>query len=151
MRVRFGTRLPDPHRMQLAIEVAAPEFEKPTQRRIIRGDVETLPDIALQQIGMIREMIDDLRGGQPAVAELRLGIDHDRSLGLAFADSELEWPRSRRHTTEKCVPTTGYQHMGSAAASTSPDALVLKLGSAALDTWGSEKCLRYTIGVYERR
>src|SRR5262245_57051330 len=55
------------HRVELPLDAAAPELEKPAQLGEVRGDVELLPDETLQQVGMIGEMVDDLRGCQPIV------------------------------------------------------------------------------------
>ena len=62
--------LTDPHRVQLALDMAAPKLEKPAQLGKVRGDIELLPDETLQQVGVIGEVVDDLRGRQPAFAEL---------------------------------------------------------------------------------
>src|SRR5215472_13191319 len=48
-----GPRLTDPDRVKLAFEIAAPEFQKAAQLGKVRGNVELLPDEALQQVGMI--------------------------------------------------------------------------------------------------
>src|SRR5258708_15106943 len=48
------------HRMQLALDVAGPEVEETTQHRKLRRDVQMLPNEALQQTGMVRQMIEDL-------------------------------------------------------------------------------------------
>ena len=66
------SRLPDFHRMQLAVDVAAPEIEKPAQLGKIRGEIELLPDEALQQIGMVGQVVDDLGSGQPIIPKLAL-------------------------------------------------------------------------------
>ena len=57
------SRLANPHRVELAFEIAAPEFEKAAQLGEVRRNVQLLPDEALQQVGMIRQTVDDLRGG----------------------------------------------------------------------------------------
>ena len=73
--------LADPHGVELALDVAAPEFQKPAQLREVRGNVELLPDEALQQIGMVRQTVDDLRGRQTIIAKfLLLVVAHLRAL-----------------------------------------------------------------------
>ena len=62
----------DVHGVQLALNAVAPEFEKALQFRVIRRQVEFLPDEALQQGRMVGEMIDDLRRGEPVPFELQL-------------------------------------------------------------------------------
>jgi hypothetical protein len=54
--------------VQLTLEIAAPELQKAVQFGKVRGNIKLLPDIALQQIRVIRQMVDDLRGRQPPVA-----------------------------------------------------------------------------------
>ena len=68
--------LPDANRVKLAVEVTAPEFEEPAQLGEIRGKVELLPDEALQQVGVVRQMVDYLRGRQSIIAQLLLLIAH---------------------------------------------------------------------------
>ena len=73
--------LANPHRVELAFEIAAPEFEKAAQLREVRSNVQVLPDEALQQVGMIRQTVDDLRGGQTIIAKfLLLVVAHLRAL-----------------------------------------------------------------------
>src|SRR6266851_9332337 len=62
--------------VELALDVAAPEFQKPAQFGEIRGEIGLLPDEALQLLGMIRPMVDDLRGRQPIMAKLLLVVAH---------------------------------------------------------------------------
>ena len=71
--------LPNLHRMKLPFDVAAPKIEKPARLRKIRGKVELLPDEALQQVGVIGEMLDDLRRSQPILPEFGFGVGHMRS------------------------------------------------------------------------
>jgi hypothetical protein len=67
--------------VKLALDIAAPEFQKASQLRKIRGKIELLPDEALQQIGVIRQTVDDLRGGQTIIAKfLLLVVAHLRAL-----------------------------------------------------------------------
>src|SRR5215472_3147728 len=80
-RSRERSRLANPHRVKLALDVAAPEFQEPAQLREIRGNIELLPDEALQQIGMVRQTVDDLRGRQTIIAKfLLLVVAHLRAL-----------------------------------------------------------------------
>src|SRR5271166_249964 len=73
-------RLADPHRVKLTLDIAAPEFQKAAQLRKIRGNIELLPDEALQQVGMIRQMVDDLCGRQSIIAQRLLVVAHLRAL-----------------------------------------------------------------------
>ena len=73
--------LANPHRVELAFEIAAPEFEKAAQLGEVRRNVQLLPDEALQQVGVIRQTVDDLRGGQTIIAKfLLLVVAHLRAL-----------------------------------------------------------------------
>src|SRR5215472_9702020 len=69
-------RLTDFYRMELALDIAAPKFEKAAQLGEIGRTVELLPDEALQQIGVIGKMIDDLRRGQPILGGFRVRFAH---------------------------------------------------------------------------
>src|SRR5438270_12935960 len=80
-------RLPDLHRMKLALDVAAPEFKEPAELGKVRSEVELRPDEALQQIGMVRHAVDDLGGGQPILTKLGNG-GHSVSSRLAPANRE---------------------------------------------------------------
>jgi hypothetical protein len=67
--------------VELAFDIAAPEFQKAAQLREVRGNIELLPDEALQKVGMIRQMVDDLRGRQTIIAKfLLLVVAHLRAL-----------------------------------------------------------------------
>jgi hypothetical protein len=72
--------LTDLHGMELALDMATPKLEKPAQLGKVGGDIELLPDETLQQVGVIGEVVDDLRGRQPAFAELWLQVTHVRAL-----------------------------------------------------------------------
>src|SRR4051794_25713258 len=74
-RAEAGALL-DVYRVQFALDAAAPEFEKALQLRIIRRQIEFLPDEALQQRRIIRQMINDLRGGEPVSPGLQLVSVH---------------------------------------------------------------------------
>jgi hypothetical protein len=72
--------LANPHRVKLTLKIAAPEFQKAAQLRKVWGNVKPLPDEALQQIRMIRKMIDDLCGRQSIIAQYLLVFAHLRAL-----------------------------------------------------------------------
>src|SRR6516165_4409483 len=72
--------LADPYRVELALDIAAPVLQKPVQLREIRGNIELLPDEALQQVGMIRQMVEDFRGRQSIIAQRLLLVAHLRAL-----------------------------------------------------------------------
>ena len=73
--------------VKLALKIAAPEFQKTAQLGEIRGNVELLPDEALQQVWMIRHMIDDLRGRQSVIARRLPVLIHLHAL-VRFARSK---------------------------------------------------------------
>src|SRR4051812_5573633 len=64
------------HRMQLPLDVRAPEFEKAPQLGIIGREIEFLPDEALQQGRVVRQAIDDLCGREPVPVKLQLEGGH---------------------------------------------------------------------------
>lgn len=72
------------HGVQLPLDIAAPELEKPAQLGEVRGGIELLPDETLQQVGMIGKVIDDLRGRQPTFAKLWLQVAHVRALSAVL-------------------------------------------------------------------
>src|SRR5690606_25031351 len=57
-------------RMQLAVQLAAPEIEEPAQDREVGGQIEILPDIALQEARIVGHVVEDLRGRQTIILEL---------------------------------------------------------------------------------
>ena len=77
-------RLADPDRVKLALDILAPKLEKAAQLGKIRSDIELLPDEALQQVGVIGQMVDDLRGRQSIIAQHLLMVAHLRAL-MRFA------------------------------------------------------------------
>ena len=68
--------------------MAAPKLKKPAQLGKVRGDIELLPDEALQLVGTIGKVVDDLRGRQPTFAKLRLQVAHVRALCGSPANNE---------------------------------------------------------------
>ena len=56
--------------IQPAFQLRFPEAQKFVQNRKARRDVELLPDIALQQLGMIGHAIDDFRRRQAIIFKL---------------------------------------------------------------------------------
>ena len=74
-----SSRLADPDRVELALEIAAPEFQKAAQLGKIRRYIQLLPDKALQQVRIIRQMVDDLCGRQSIIAQCVLRVVHLRA------------------------------------------------------------------------
>ena len=72
--------LADPDGVQFPLDIATPVFEKAAQLGEVRSDIELLPDEALQQVGMIRHVIDDLCGRQSIIAQRLLVVVHLRAL-----------------------------------------------------------------------
>src|SRR6202008_695111 len=60
----------DPHRMQLAVQAAMPKIQEAAQDRVFGSQVVVLPSIALQQGGMVGQVVEDLRSGQAVAVEL---------------------------------------------------------------------------------
>src|ERR1700736_2894057 len=63
-------RMSHHHAMQRPIELFLPERQEFDQDRKIRRKVVVLPDIGLQQTRVIRQMIENTRGGKPISREL---------------------------------------------------------------------------------
>src|ERR1700751_4959765 len=57
-------------REQRTVELLLPEGEEILQRRKFRKQIVVLPDVGLQQRGMIRHPIEDLRRRQPVTQDL---------------------------------------------------------------------------------
>ena len=62
------------HRMQGAIERFAPEIEKSLQFGEFRAEIVLLPDIGLEQPGVIGAPVEDMRRRQPVSGELTLEV-----------------------------------------------------------------------------
>src|SRR3546814_12018328 len=60
----------DLDRMQLALDLAGPEVQEPAQYRKVGRAVEMLPDEALQQVGVVGHVIENLGSGQPIARKL---------------------------------------------------------------------------------
>ena len=58
------------HPMELAIEIARPEVEKTLEAREARMDVLLLPDVRLQERGMIWHPVEDLCFRQAEASKL---------------------------------------------------------------------------------
>src|SRR5437868_15001413 len=65
------------HRMKGAIELLLPEREETLEHWEVGAEVVILPDIGLQQPGVIRTTIEDARGGQPVAPDLALEVFRD--------------------------------------------------------------------------
>ena len=72
------------HAEELAFEIVRPEIEEVLEAREARMHVVVLPDEALQQRGMIRQTVEDLRRRQAEA----------RELGPKFASSAMALPQS---------------------------------------------------------
>src|ERR1700761_283137 len=80
--------------MQRALDLPGPEVQELVQHGISRGDVQILPDVGLQHVGMVRQVVQDLGCGQAIILRLP-----DRGHGcLASFQSTLrptDWPDNR--------------------------------------------------------
>jgi hypothetical protein len=56
--------------MQAAFDLSIPEIEEFVQHGIARGDIEVLPDKRLEQIGVVRQMVEDLSGRHAIILQL---------------------------------------------------------------------------------
>src|SRR5215472_1225964 len=124
-------RLTDFYRMELALDIAAPKFEKAAQLGKIRRTVELLPDEALQQIGVIGKMIDDLRRGQPVLGGFRLRLAHLASPLIAPARQPRGCLDNFTAAIKNPSKTRAYQRNTESAAN--PRRRPLKLSREGLD------------------
>src|SRR5580765_4703518 len=87
-------------RMQLALDVVAPELEELVELGKIGRQVEFLPDETLEQGGMVGQPVDDLCRGEPIPPDLQLVSGHVRAsrLGLPWGTSmaRREFRRNRK-------------------------------------------------------
>src|ERR1700731_2544532 len=58
------------HRVQRTLQLLQPEIEEFVHCREVRAEIVALPDIALQQPGMIGPPVEDLRGDQSVALKL---------------------------------------------------------------------------------
>ena len=75
-------RLSDPDRVELAFEVAAPEFQKAAQLGKVRSTIELLPDEALQDSRMIRHVVEDLRRRKAVAPQLKVQGAHRQGISV---------------------------------------------------------------------
>ena len=68
----------DQHAVERAVEIAIPEIEEVDELREARRDIVILPDIALKQLGVIWQAVEDLRRGQREPLDLpeEVGVGH---------------------------------------------------------------------------
>src|SRR6266851_10298330 len=64
------------YRMQLALDIVAPELEELAQLGKIGSEIEFLPDEALEQGGVVRQPVNDFCGGKPVPPDLQLISGH---------------------------------------------------------------------------
>ena len=68
-------------RVQWSFQLLLPERQETLQFGEVRAEIVVLPDIALQQPGMIRAPVEDMGGSQPVAGDLLLKVDrHHRAL-----------------------------------------------------------------------
>src|SRR5271169_3556720 len=68
------------HRVQRPFELLEPEVEELVQFREYRAKVVALPDIALQEPGVVRPPVQDVRRGQSIAFELFAKVFRYRAL-----------------------------------------------------------------------
>src|ERR1700730_17175530 len=82
-RANFGwpdqSRVRDCHRMQRPFQLTPPEIEKFLQLWKARKQIVILPDIDLQQSLMVRQAIENFRGGEPVGFDLLAEVLRDHA------------------------------------------------------------------------
>jgi hypothetical protein len=66
----------DRHGIEQAVELARPEIEKFLQFGEIWVQVMLLPNVVLQDIGVVGHAVEDISGRQPKPFELAAEVDH---------------------------------------------------------------------------
>src|SRR5712691_7224437 len=74
-------RMGDRHRKERSLELLEPERQKAVERRKSRAEIVVLPDVGLQQGGMIGKPVEDLRRRQTVAIELASKIAGCNVLG----------------------------------------------------------------------
>ena len=57
--------------VELALELAGPEVQELAEHRVLRGEVQVLPEIGLEQARVVRQVVEDFGGGEAVVPELQ--------------------------------------------------------------------------------
>src|SRR6266571_2715143 len=81
-------RMGDRHRVQRPVELLLPECEEALEDRKVRAQIVVLPDIGLQQPGMVGAAIEDAGGGQAVAGDLPPKIFRDHEM------SSIAWDKS---------------------------------------------------------
>src|SRR5689334_5759760 len=81
----------DRYRVQRSLEGFEPERQKAVQHWKFRAEIVVLPDVGLQQRGMIGQSIQDLRRGKAITFELALEVLGSRISGRRLGHHVLEF------------------------------------------------------------
>ena len=81
------SRMRDHHRMQRPVERLLPEIEKPLQFGEFRAEIVLLPDIGLEQPGVIGAPVEDVRRGKPVSGDLTPEVFSSASMRLTTTRS----------------------------------------------------------------
>src|SRR4051794_8088738 len=94
-------RAADPDAVQLALEVLVPEIEELAQLGEAGGQVQVLPDVALQHVPMIGHPVENLGGRDAVVLELRYETTIHQSRSLtpgAFRNSHASLTTNQQNS-----------------------------------------------------
>src|SRR5215470_723872 len=83
---RDQARMRDTHRMQRAFELGLPEFEEPVEFGEARVQIVVLPDVGLEQPGVVGPPVQNVRGGEPVSFELPAEVSAGHGV-LLLADT----------------------------------------------------------------
>lgn len=93
--------------MEPSFKLLTPETEKPVQHRKIRVKIVFLPDIALQQPGMIRTAVENVSRGQAVAGELPGKILRGQFVLLSANAAHLRMRFPRRAPAAALTPHAG--------------------------------------------
>src|SRR5579872_756840 len=101
----------DAHGMERPFELFAPECQELHQDRELRRDVVVLPNVALQQRGMIRQAVKNFRGRQAEAFELpheitRCNASRHSPISFVIPSENLRSANAltrERHCALKCL------------------------------------------------
>ena len=64
------TNTDDGDAMQFSIKVLAPKIEKLEQNRELRCNIQLLPQVGLQKVGVVRHVVEDFCRGEAKIPQL---------------------------------------------------------------------------------
>src|SRR4051794_13694146 len=80
-------------RVQRSLEFVQPESEEFVEHRKLRAKIVVLPDIGLQQRGVIRQAVENVSCRQPVALDLTPEIVRDHNVSSVLSDNKCRGTR----------------------------------------------------------